>query len=397
MQVLDYKKFLDCAQKAMVSETLDSYNEEVFGSFFHLLGKDQTAEDIDAFVKLMRITASDADLNLPEGTFEIFRTYFKDSIPDEDVKKFIYLLKEVFSEAVPVVEPQLIAFVEAYAKDIEEEVLEPSEEPISLDEEKDYEISGEIQSNLTISNAKSATITDLKVTNGARTDIKAAEVEIKNSSWEGEFPKATANAITKFNEVEVVNFDGLTFDTSGTSYNAIEIGLSGVKLPKEVNIKNCQFKGVLTNNAISIFGVQDNAVINIENCTFETISNLLRYSNIGNAKGVVINVVNCSVQVWSNNPNYDYGGYFCLQDYTSGDAQGSQAAETKIFNPNNLTINVINCSGPNGKITTPEDLATVCASKTIDQLVYIFAQGAYTETGGIAPYDAETYPTINIK
>ena len=74
-----------------------------------------------------------------------------------------------------------------------------------------------------------------------------------------------------------------------------------------------------------------------------------------------------------------------LQDYTSTSAE--QANEDNQFAK--LTINIQNCTGPNGKIT-PLDLATICGTQKDDQLIYMWDNYRKHTAYG------DKYPTITI-
>ena len=223
----------------------------------------------------------------------------------------------------------------------------------------------------------------------ARVKIVAGDVEIKGTEFSGEFPKSTSNAVVSLNSAEYVAIKDTTFDSTSSAYNAIEIGLTSTAttLPKSVLIENCKFEGDLSNNAILIFATQDNAVINLNNCTFENVSNPLRISNRTNAKNVTINVTNCKVNKWETATPYK--GFLLCQDYTSATAEDAEA--NNLFGGNKITVNFINLVGPNGKVTTPSDISTVCGSADENQIVYV-----YRDKGGIVAYDANKFPVVNI-
>ena len=132
----------------------------------------------------------------------------------------------------------------------------------------------------------------------------------------------------------------MVFDSNNV-YNGIEIGLRSEILPKSILFENCQFLGKFSNNAILIFGTQDNAVININNCYFEDLSNPFRLSNRLNVK-CTMNITNCKIDKWDVNSPWQ--GMLLMQDYTSGDAD--KANENNLFAPEKVTINVINTIGP---------------------------------------------------
>ncbi len=263
------------------------------------------------------------------------------------------------------------------------------------DNTKDYIISGEESKNTTIV-GKSVKMANVKISNNARTDVYANDVELKGVELNGEFPKENGNAVVKINNAEYVVVRDMVFDSSNV-YNGIEIGLAvsaktedsstTYTLPKSILFENCKFLGKFSNNAILIFGTQDNAVININNCYFEDLSNPFRLSNRLNVK-CTMNITNCKIDKWDVNSPWQ--GMLLMQDYTSGDAD--KANENNLFAPEKVTINVINTIGPDGKkVTMPSDISTVCGTGNEKQLFYIWDN--YRD---LVPYDKSKYPTINI-
>ena len=133
----------------------------------------------------------------------------------------------------------------------------------------------------------------------------------------------------------------------------------------------------MSNNAISIFSWQENAVITISNCHFANVSNPLRLSNRDN-KPCTVNIVNCTCDQWVAG---EYAGFICMQDYTSSSAQVAQEANQF----GKLTINFVNCSGPDGRIVgNAQQLAE-------DHIIYV-----YTDHEGLIAFgDGSRYPTVN--
>lgn len=190
-------------------------------------------------------------------------------------------------------------------------------------------------------------------------------VKIQNSKVSGNIDKLESNAAVILNgtvEITDSNFDAST-------YNMIEIGLTGDKLPNLVNIINCKF-GKMSNNAISIFGFEDNAVVNIKNCHFESVSNVLRLSNRTNAKNITVNIENCTCNKWETGR---FSGCILLQEFP-----------VENYNFSNITINITNLIGPNGLVTE-----AVCGTQDDNQIVYVY-------TDSIQDYDINIYPKINI-
>lgn len=256
------------------------------------------------------------------------------------------------------------------------------------DSAKDYVLNGNATSTLSVT-GKSVTLSDVNVSSDARVKINAGDVEIKGTEFSGEFAKSTSNAVVSLNSAEYVSIKDATFDATSSAYNAIEIGLNSAvsTLPKSVLIENCKFKGALSNNAILVFATQDNAVININNCAFENVSNVLRLSNRTNAKNITVNVTNCTVNKWEEKP--EYAGFLICEDYTSTTA--ASAEENNLFGDGKITVNFINLVGPNGKVTAPSDMSTVCGSKDANQLVYV-----YRDKSGLVAYKENKYPVIHI-
>ena len=156
-------------------------------------------------------------------------------------------------------------------------------------------------------------------------------------------------------------------------------------------IKDCDFTGTMSNNAISIFALADNAVVNIENCHFASVSNVFRWSNRTNATGVTFNIKNCT---WDSlEPSEKYRSVFLLQDYTSADADAVYTNDR--FNSTKLTINFIDCVGTDGELIKLGDNETAADRfGTGDgKLVYLYAD----KIGKISYADhPEMYPTLTV-
>ena len=229
---------------------------------------------------------------------------------------------------------------------------------------------------------KSVSIKNAEVNSG-RLSISAqnGDANINELSLSGTLEKSVANAQVSVESNEYVKITNSDFAQQG--YNALEIGLNGSK-PKGIVIEGIDFTGKLSNNAISIFDHADDAIIVIQNCHFSDVSNMLRLSNKSNVRGL-INIINCTVDKWTTG---EYSGMIIGQDYTSKNAE--EANEAKRFAK--YVINIIDCIGPNGKITKTEDVSALCGTKNDDQLCYLY----YDNAGGFKTYVAEHYPTINI-
>lgn len=253
------------------------------------------------------------------------------------------------------------------------------------DATKDYVVSGDIAIAAAIS-GKTVTLKDVSVNDATLALNAEKDVELKSVNLTGAYPSDKGKVI-KNDNAEYVTVKDSTFDASA-AYNMIEIGLDGTALPKGVLIENCKFTGNYTNNAILVFGTQDNAVININNCYFEHVSNVLRLSNKTNAKNVTVNITNCKCDHWDTNPQW--AGLLICQDYTSGST--AKAEENNLFAPDKITINVSNLITPDGTLlAAPKDMATIAGSFDDKQVFYL----SDNYRGSVA-YDAAKYPAINI-
>lgn len=236
--------------------------------------------------------------------------------------------------------------------------------------------------------AKSILMTDSEIAN-THVDLNASEnICIANLNTTGTLAKSISNAGMSLNPAsgEVV-INGGNYAQNG--YNAIEIGLNSKSVPKSVSIKDIDFTSTMSNNAILIFNTADNAVINIENCHFNSVSNVVRLSNRDNVH-VTLNIKNCTIDHWDTNDMY--AGMVILEDYTNKTAESITTAN--LFGPDKVTINIENCTGPYGKIKPVKDIGLICGTRNHEtQVIYVCQDhGDYC-----LPYDAEKYPTINIK
>lgn len=256
------------------------------------------------------------------------------------------------------------------------------------DSSKDYIVSGSINENAEIV-GKSISLKSIKVSDNARLKLNAGDVEAKDLNISGSFPKANGNTVISVNNAEFIVFKDMVFDASEV-YNGIEIGLaSNSVLPKNILFDNCKFQGEFSNNAILVFGTQDNAIITLNNCYFEKISNALRISNKMNAKGVVVNINNCTVDQWDTGAPWQ--GFLILEDYTS--KSDEEALDNNLFASEKITINFNNLVYQ-GKKVMPEDVASVCGTKDENQVVYVCIDSA-SDGNYVVAYDKNRYPTIN--
>ena len=258
------------------------------------------------------------------------------------------------------------------------------------DETKDFVVTGTIGVDKVQISGKSVSLNNVELGNEQRMVLNAVkEVSSIGMQISGAYTKKKGNTIVSVKESEYVTFKDLVIDA--TTYNAIEIGLNSDNVPKIVTFENCHFAGKFDNNAILVFGTQDNAVINLVNCTFDDVSNALRISNSKNVH-VTVNLTNCVCKKWDSRDQW--AGAVICEDYTSRTPE--KEAENNLFAPEKVTINFINFVGPDGKkLVKPADIATICGTKTQNQLVYVCHDSKASEEQ-VRPYDKSIYPTINI-
>lgn len=261
------------------------------------------------------------------------------------------------------------------------------------DKAKVYSISNANITNSPSITAKSVILNDSTLTNNARMQIKAENVNINNLQVTGDFPKSTSNSVININDTENIIFKDMTFNSSDV-YNGIEIGLSSdnSKLPKNIIFDNCRFEGSFSNNAILIFGTQNNATITLNNCYFEKVSNALRLSNKSNASGVTVNIINCTVDKWDSNTLWS--GFLICEDYTNTESE-AQAEEANLFSPEKIKVNFINLTH-NGEKILPSDIVSVCGSKDENQVVVVCID-AIQGSDYCINYDANKFPTITFE
>ena len=290
-----------------------------------------------------------------------------------------------------------VEFLESKVDNLEKsnsEVVETYDGSQELnDEAKVYSISNANITNSPSITAKSVILDDSTLTNNARMQIKAEDVNINNLQVTGDFPKSTSNSVININDTENIIFKDMTFNSSDV-YNGIEIGLSSdnSKLPKNIIFDNCRFEGSFSNNAILIFGTQNNATITLNNCYFEKVSNALRLSNKSNASGVTVNIINCTVDEWDSNTLWS--GFLICEDYTNTESE-AQAEEANLFSPEKIKVNFINLIHNSEKIL-PSDIVSVCGSKDENQVVVVCID-AIQGSDYCINYDANKFPTITFE
>lgn len=260
------------------------------------------------------------------------------------------------------------------------------------DSSKDYIVSGSINENAEIV-GKSISLKSIKVSDNARLKLNAGDVEAKDLNISGSFPKANGNTVISVNNAEFIVFKDMVFDASEV-YNGIEIGLaSNSVLPKNILFDNCKFQGEFSNNAILVFGTQDNAIITLNNCYFEKISNTLRLSNKSNASGVVVNINNCTVDQWETRAPWQ--GFLVCEDYTNKTEEEVNA--NNLFGDGKITVNFNNLVHAGVKIN-PADPASVCGTKNESQVVMVCQDAVAGPEGDYClSYDAAKFPVVSFK
>lgn len=260
------------------------------------------------------------------------------------------------------------------------------------DSSKDYIVSGSINENAEIV-GKSISLKSIKVSDNARLKLNAGDVEAKDLNISGSFPKANGNTVISVNNAEFIVFKDMVFDASEV-YNGIEIGLaSNSVLPKNILFDNCKFQGEFSNNAILVFGTQDNAIITLNNCYFEKISNTLRLSNKSNASGVVVNINNCTVDQWETGAPWQ--GFLICEDYTNKTEEEVNA--NNLFGDGKITVNFNNLVHAGVKIN-PADPASVCGTKNESQVVMVCQDAVAGPEGDYClSYDAAKFPVVSFK
>ena len=254
------------------------------------------------------------------------------------------------------------------------------------DTTKSYSVSNaNIESNSTI-NAKNIVLNDSTLSNNARMKVNSNNIEVNNLNISGDFPKENGNSVISLNNAEYVVFKDMTFNSNNV-YNGVEIGLNSEKLPKNILFENCKFEGTFSNNAILVFGTQNDATITLSNCTFDKLSNALRLSNKSNASGVTVNIINCSVNQWEET-NKEYGGFLICEDYTS---DASSVDSNNLFGNGKITVNFMNLTHKGEKVIY-SNASKCCGTKDENQVVYVYADNV-----GFVNYSEDKYPIVTFK
>lgn len=206
------------------------------------------------------------------------------------------------------------------------------------------------------------------------------DVELYNVVVDGNIEKKTSNAGVIVNSEDNVVIDGMEFNATG--YNSVEVGLNS--LPKNVTIKNCKFVGKMSNNAISVFGLQEGGQLLIQDCEFEDVSNAIRLSNKENV-AYNVKIERCKCKNWATG---NYAGFLIFQDYNSK----TWSAATTANQAAKLNIEFVDCVGPND-VPMVGELADHAAIKEEGQLIYCYAANTLVQYAN----NPEMYPTVTFR
>ena len=268
-------------------------------------------------------------------------------------------------------------------KSLDYEIVElyDGSDPYYANEQKSFMLSGSVTTSTKVV-GENITLDEATVYSSSVEFTSIQDITIKESTMQGTVYKAVSNAMVKLHADDYISVRDCQIIPE-TAYNGIEIGLT-TGLAKSVIIDNVNFDGTFSNNGISIFGMDEGGVVTISNCYFKKVSNLIRLSNRTNTHWT-INLINCVCDEWETG---EYAGMILLQDYTSGSAAAADA--NNIFNK--ITINIQNCTKPDGtKIQPVEDLSTICGTKDNNQIIYMWDSWRLH-----TPYHVDRYPVINI-
>ena len=349
---------------------------------FYIVGQNYMMKPTGLYTVAIRIV---------DGTYSVFQAAKVEEFANTDELSTINEKINSINSSITVLSDKLSLLQAKY----DSIVAENSEEVIDFqggnedinDNSKSFILNNSQITSSTTMNAKSIVINEANLSNDARMKINSGNVEINNLSVSGNFPKANGNAVINVNESEYIVFKDMIFDSSDI-YNGIEIGLNSTTLPKNILFENCKFTGAFSNNAILIFGTQNNATITLSNCYFEKVSNALRLSNKTNASGITVNIVNCTVDAWDTLAPWQ--GFLICQDYTSGSSE--EVDTNNLFGNNKITVNFTNLVH-NGEKIIPDNLQKVCGTGNDDQIVYIYAE--QKDPSNAIPYSENIYPIIN--
>lgn len=345
--------------------------------------------NIGAFFTDKKLITSEIDAKLINN---MFCKTFRDAVVNlciteygmtyENINEILQLIRKGFTE----VSKKLGSFVEDKVLDTSDESSE-----ITQDDDKILSLTGgdtPVEKPLKISAQNAVVLNDVTAKNASISVKGTNSATVNNFKTEGEVLKDTCHNQLYVDSDKAISINGGSFEAKG--YNVIESGFeTEAPLPETIDIKGVKITGEISNNAILIAGLKDNAVVNISDCEVEQCSNFLRYSNKNNVSGVTINIKDCVIHQWETESENERG-MIDLEDYTSSaDAEVSN----NLFGPEKLTINVINCTGPDGKKIVVNDIAEVCGTKDEKQLVFLYRHGSKS----FPEYNKENWPVINFK
>lgn len=309
-----------------------------------------------------------------------------------EVDKVIENIKEFLENTVSPAECSIIfsriGVIEDMIEDLATKGLPVTTPSGNITSSSDLLIGGNITDSSKIT-APSITVRNAVVSDNARVSLNADDnVFVDRMDFEGDFGRRQGgNTVISVNGYKNVSIKHMNFSTpkTGTTYNALEIGLS--KEPKNILIENCVFENKFENIPIIIYGVQNDAVININNVEFGRLSNCIRFSNSTNATGVTFNITNCTCRQW--NMDDDWSGMMLFEDYTS---PASGVVENNLFAPEKVKINISNFKYQDEALEMPADIAEICGTRDYaTQVFYI-----WNDKEGFVPYNATRYPKIAI-
>ena len=113
---------------------------------------------------------------------------------------------------------------------------------------------------------------------------------------------------------------------------------------------------------------------------------------------MTLNILNCRIDQLDQTP--DWHGLIICEDYLKGTS--AQVQERNLFAPDKIKINIINTVVEGTLLTQPEDMSTICGSRNLSQLLYVWNnyEASTSEDKAIAdfvPYSISRYPSIVIK
>ena len=196
--------------------------------------------------------------------------------------------------------------------------------------------------------AKSVKLSNVNVESTGLVVNSQSVAEISNVEVSGE--KNASNARLSIKATEEIHISGVDFSKATSGYNCLEINLSQKNLAKKVVVEDCYF-GNMTNNAILIFGMQEDGEVIIRNCKFDlaTGGEAVRISNSGNAKHFTVTCENCTYKYVSpaHSPNNSkWLGFILFEDHNKTEVLEKPFAGLTI-NMKNIFRGTEKCVAPN--------------------------------------------------